>query len=172
MLGFNKKGQVLDYPIATFVLMFIGLLVFAPIMLKIMGEILTPVSATLTTMSGEAGASVDLIQTSFTNFWDYVIVIGFVVTVLLLFMSAFFIDTHPVFIVIYIILSMIIIMFSSSFVQILDSIYDSPNFLAEVNNLGMSDFLRGHFEMVVLGIIILSGVVIYGKLKYFRSGEF
>jgi hypothetical protein len=172
MINLNKKGQALDYPIATFIIVFIGLLLMAPIMLKITGDILEPVGASLGNLTGDAGTSIGNINQSFINFWDFIIVIAFIVTVLLLFMSAFFIDTHPLFIVIYIILSMIMVMFSSEFVRIIDSIYDSATFLGEVNNLGLVNFLRGHFEFIILIIIILSGVVIYGKLKYFRGGQY
>ena len=147
--------------------MVIVLLLLSPIMLKIVNEILTPFQAQVGNMSAEAGAGVATIHTSFLNFWDFIIVITFVVITLLLFISAFFIDTNPLFVVLYLILAFILMIFAPDMTRIIDQIYDSPQFLTEITSIPMSDFLRTHFEIITLGIIILSGVVIYGKLKYF-----
>ena len=60
--------------------------------------------------------------------------------------------------------------FAPDMISIVDKIYDSPQFLLETTQLPYTDFIRNNFATIILGIMILSGVVIYGKLKYFRGG--
>lgn len=165
----NKKAQ-LDFPIIAFIAILIMLIIFAPIMLKIVNSILTPFSAKVGNITAVAGVNVDTVRTSFIAFWDWVIIIAFLIQVILLFVSAFFIDTSPVFVVLYIFVCMLMMIFAPDMIQMVDRIYDSPQFLLETTQLPYTDFIRNNFATIVLGIMVLSGVVIYGKLKYFRGG--
>lgn len=165
----KKKAQI-DYPIIAFIAVVIMLILFAPIMLKIFNEILTPFSAKVGNITAVAGTNVDAVRTGFIAFWDWVIIIAFLIQMMLLFISAFFIDTSPVFTALYVLVCMLLMMFAPSMIDVVDRIYDSPEFLLETTQLPYTDFLRNNFAMIILGTMILSGVVVYGKLKYFRGG--
>lgn len=165
----NKKAQI-NYPIITFIVIGIMLIIFAPVMLKIFNEILTPFSAKVGNITAVAGTNVDAVRVSFVAFWDWIIIIAFLIQVILLFVSAFYIDTSPVFVPLYILVCILMMIFAPDMIQIVDRIYDSPQFLLETTQLPFTDFIRTHFATIILGIMVLSGVVIYGKLKYFRGG--
>ncbi len=165
----NKKAQI-DYPIITFIVIVIMLVVFAPIMLKIFNDVVNPFGAKVGNMTTVAGVNVAVVQTSFIAFWDWIIIIAFLIQVILLFVSAFFIDTSPVFVPLYILVCVLMMIFAPDMIQIVDRIYDSPQFLLETTQLPFTDFIRTNFATIILGMMVLSGVVIYGKLKYFRGG--
>lgn len=165
----NKKAQI-NYPIITFIIVVIMLIVFAPIMLKVFNSILIPFSASVGNVTAVAGTNVDTIRTSFIAFWDWIIIIAFLIQIILLFVSAFFIDTHPVFVPLYILVCIFMIIFAPDMIQFVDRIYDSPQFLLETTQLPFTDFIRNNFGTIILGVMVLSGVVIYGKMKYFRGG--
>jgi len=165
----NKKAQIY-YPIITFIVIVIILILLGPIMLKIFNEVTDPFSAKVGNMSAVAGRNVDTVRTSFIAFWDWIIIIAFLIQVILLFISAFFIDTSPVFVALYILVCVLMMIFAPDLIQVVDRIYDSPQFLVETTQLPFTDFIRSNFSTIILGIMVLSGVVIYGKLKYFRSG--
>ena len=165
----NKKAQI-DYPIITFIVVVIMLVVFAPIMLKIFNDVVNPFGAKVGNMTTVAGVNVAVVQTSFIAFWDWIIIIAFLIQVILLFVSAFFIDTSPVFVPLYILVCVLMMIFAPDMIQIVDRIYDSPQFLLETTQLPFTDFIRTNFATIILGMMVLSGVVIYGKLKYFRGG--
>lgn len=169
---FTKKGQIADYPIASVVVIFIALLLLAPVMLKIVNDILDPLTTQIGAMSGTGGDSVEKIHTTFVNFWDFLVVIGFLVVTLLLFISAWFIDTNPLFIILYVILSFVMITFAPDLIRVVDQIYDSSTYLTETTQLPLMDFLRSNFEIFILGIIIITGVIIYGKLKWGRGNDY
>ena len=165
----NKKAQI-DYPIITFIVIVIMLVVFAPIMLKIFNDVVNPFGAKVGNISAVAGVNVAVVQTSFIAFWDWIIIIAFLIQVILLFVSAFFIDTSPVFVPLYILVCILMMIFAPDMIQILDNIYDSPQFLLETTQLPFTDFIRTNFATIILGLMVLSGVVIYGKIKYFSGG--
>ncbi len=165
-----KKGQM-DYPIITFVGIVIALLILTPVFLKFSNEILNPYEAGVGNQSAVAGANVRYIHTTFIAFWDWIMIIAFLVSVILLLASAFFIDTHPFFLVLYIIFNLIMIVFAPNFIEAVDGIWDSAAFLTEATQAPMMDFIRQNFMIVILGVMIIAGVILYGKLKYISTSS-
>ena len=85
----NKRGQI---AIISFVGMVIVMLMLAPIVVKIVRSSVGGFSDQITPINAEAGASVDFIETTFLNLWDWVILLGFAFNIILLLISSFFID--------------------------------------------------------------------------------
>jgi len=169
----RKKGQ-LDYPLITFIGILLALLILAPVMLKIFTSIKTPVSSALGNVTG-AGA---IAQTNFNrvidtgvNMWDKVIVAAFFLAVLLLFVSAFFIDANPFFIIIYIFLNFMLMLFAPNIIDSLDNIYNSSDFATEVSYLSFMNFVRVHFGEFLVGVMVVTGIIIYGKVALFGGGR-
>jgi len=170
----NKKGQILDYPIITFIGIIIGLLILAPVMLKIMNSIQAPLSSQLGNITGGGGLiaqeNFNSVMTVAINFWDKVIIVAFIVAILLLFVSAFLITAHPLFIILYIIINFMVILFAPNIVDSLSKLYDSPQFATEVAMLSFIDSLRTNFAIFILGIMVITGIIIYGKVAIFGTG--
>ena len=162
------KGQM-EFPVLTFIVVVVILLFLAPVILKIVNAILNPISAQLGNQTAVAGRNVLFIQTSFTNFWDWIILIAFLIQVILLLVSAYFIDTHPIFLVLYVILAFVTILFVPTYQEILNAVWNNPQFATEVTDLPFMEFIKNYFELIVMGIIFISGIVIYGKLRYSKE---
>lgn len=169
----NKKGQ-LAYPIITFVGIIFGLILLGPIMLKMFNSIQAPFSDALLNQSDGGGvaaaAGFNKVMDTATTFWDKVLVAAFVLSLLLLFISAFLIDTHPVWIILYIFISFMLVMFAPDIVGTLSNIYDSPQFVDEVNQLTFFSTILTHFGEFLVGIIVVTGIIMYGKIKFFSGG--
>ena len=80
----NKKGQM-EYPIISFIVVLFGLIILSPFILKIYNSFVTPFGSALGNITEEAGTNVSHIATSFIGFWDFVIMIGFLLNIILLF---------------------------------------------------------------------------------------
>ena len=97
----SKKAQI-DFGPAVLIAIIIGLILMAPIMLRIIGTVtgtfFTQMNSTAPDAVAEASGAVDKVY----NFFDYLIIIGMFINVILLFISAWFIDTNPIFILLYI----------------------------------------------------------------------
>jgi len=63
-----------------------------------------------------------------------------------------------------------LVMFAPDIVGTLSNIYESPLFVDEVNNLTFFSTILSHFGEFLVGIIVVTGIIIYGKVKYFGSG--
>lgn len=170
----NNKAQ-LDYPIITFFIIVFMLLFMAPIMLKLFTSIRNPMSASLGNIS-EGGA---IGQTNFNkvidagiNLWDKVIVFCFVIAIMLLFVSAFFIDANPFFIIIYIFISFMLILFAPNIVEALDNIYDSALFSTENALLPFVVTIKDHFAAFLVGVMVITGIIIYGKIAFLGGNRY
>jgi len=168
----NKKAQF-NSPIVWFFIVVFGLLLFAPITLKVFNSINTPIQNNLGYISGAAGTlakqNFAAVMTPLVTFWDKVIIAAFAISIILLFISAFMIDTNPFWIILYIIINFVLILFAPSIIDSLASIYDSATFAVETNSLVFLDTLRTYFAEFLVGIMFVTGIIIYGKIWLLRS---
>lgn len=161
----------MDFPIITFAIIVIGLIVIAPIVLKFVNSTLTPFSSSLGNMSTAGGdiasANVSYVLGVFVNFWDGVIIFAFLFATILLFISAFLIDSHPFFMILYILMLFLTIVFAPEILQALDNIYEANAFATEVALIPFIDFIRLNFGIILTVIGVLTMIIIYARLRYF-----
>lgn len=166
MIPRNKKGQI-DYPIITFVILVFGLMLLAPIVLKIFNNIKTPMSNSLGNMTNGgavAQANFNKVMDTGIHFWDKVVLSAFILATLLLLISAFLIDTSPFWLILYIFISFMLVLFAGDIVGSLDNIYNSATFSTETASLSFIGSLRDNFGGILVGIIVITGIIMYGKI--------
>jgi len=158
----NRKAQMDIY---TFIVVVVALLILAPIMLKVVNSVLGGFSTAINSTSQVASENVDYIQTSFVTFWDWLIAIAFLVNIIMLFVYAFLTDTHPVFALFYLIGVVITLMFAHYVIVPIETIFGMSQFSTEVIQLPITGFILQTFDLILLGIIIVTGIITYGKFK-------
>jgi len=167
----NKKSQVES--IIIFFGIVIAIFITSIIILRITNEIMTPFSNQLKNMSSEgvqAGTEVASVQNKFASIWDWVIILLFLFNIILLFISAFLVDIHPAFLIVYIIAIIFLVIFGNSFAYVIDSVWDKMGTSVETAQTPMQQFIINNFNIIMLGIIALSGIIMYAKFRMF-SGQ-
>lgn len=165
----NQRGQI-AYGIIAFVVVAIGLFIIAPIVLNVVRSSIGGVADAVNSTHPQASTAGYYVRDSFTNLWDWVILLAFTINVVILLISAFLIDTHPVFVVLYILTLFFLFMFAPSMIDIVNETWSQPAFATETGlYLDGTSFLVEHFSTVLFAIAILSGVVLYAKIKMFPS---
>lgn len=167
----SKKAQF-EWGFASFIVVVITLIIIAPIMLDIVNRILGKTADNLSAMPGGAagGAAVDKINNTFINFWDWCIVIAYGVSLFLLLFSAFLVQTHPIFLIIYIIFGVLTFIFAPMFMDVTEKIYTNDEFdtahdgITVTEKIPMINYLREYFGIILLGIYIVSGVIMFVRL--------
>lgn len=162
----NKKGQF-DYPIVTFIALIFGLMILGIFILKIWNSFSVPFASSLANVSvggAQASTNFNTVMNTAINFWDKVLVSAFMLAVILLFISAYFIDAHPIFLIVYVLFSFMVMLFAPNIMQAMDSIYDSPSFATESAQLTFMNTIRTHFGEFLTGIMIITAIIIYAKL--------
>ena len=156
----RKKGE---FTPAAFFILIVVLIVIAPIILKVInsatGGVIDAVNQTMPSAAREGELAVEKV----TNLFDYLVLIAMLVTMVLLFVSSFFIDTHPVFIVIYIMAAFVLILLAPNVLDAVDDVWGK--FPTESGQLPFTDFMRQHLVGFLLGIMIVTGIIIYAKFK-------
>ena len=170
----NKKAQGGEIGIIAFVGVIIVLLFLAPILLKIVSTTLGSTSQAINSTSPLASSNMDYLTNKFVTFWDYLILISFLVSLLMLLIASFFIDTHPVFLVFYIMIAFLTVLFAPMILNSVDAVWENAGMTMQDGTMAslylpLTDFLRTNFGAVLLGVIVLSGIIMYAKIKYFSN---
>lgn len=169
----NKKAQSLS--IVFFFVIVLSVFILAVLLMSMVNTILDPFKAQISLVSNESATTVGKIQTSFSNTWDYAVVILFLFNTVLLLFSSFMVDIHPAFLVIYIITLAFLFMFGSTIVGSLDTLYNPTGVFGTGNvtaggnalqHMPITSWMLNNFTTVILGIAILSGIIMYAKFKF------
>jgi len=172
----KKKAQV-EFSPAIVIAVIIGLIIFAPIMIKIIGTttgtFFTQMNTSAPTAVAEASGAVDKVY----NFFDYLIVIAIFINIIVLFISAWFIDTNPVFIILYIMFAFIFVLFLPNLLDATDRIWDRMELVEDPwrdgsMNLTFTDWIRQNLIMTSVVVIALSGIITYAKFKMTSGGGY
>jgi len=167
----NKRGNSFVLPMATFIAVIVGILIISVVFIKLSNEILTPFGSQVGNMSRNAGLGVTKVADTFYEMWDWIIVISLVVQLVLLMASAFFIDTHPFFLILFIISNAFLIMFASGFETVLSEIFNSNDFsLLVITYMPMANFIRNNLMTIILGSMIMAGMAIFAKIRISQGG--
>jgi hypothetical protein len=163
----NKKGQAES--IIIFFIMIIALFTVSIITLRITHAVLTPLQSTIGNVSAPVGQAVGYVNNRFSAFWDYIIIFIFLLNIILLFVSSFLIDIHPAFIIIYIFAVIFLFIFGNQALYVLDSMWSVFGTSTETAQTPIQQFVLNNFQIIMLGIIILNGIIMYAKFKFFAG---
>jgi len=163
-----NRGQ---FAIVSFVGIFIVLLVLAPILLNIVTTLTGGFQDNIENIDANAGSKMDASVSKFTAWWDYIIVFVFTINILLLLITSFFIDTHPVFVLLYVFVGFLLFVFAPYVADMAYKIWDTPRYITDgtINNLSITSYLLDNFAIVLLMVFVLSGIIMYAKIKYFGN---
>lgn len=164
----SKKAQMAEGIIA-FVVVTLAVILLAPIILKIFNSVVAPLGNNVASMSPAANQSAMAISGKFNAMWDYVVIFAFTANILILLVSAFLVDIHPAFLVVYILTAVFSLIFAPSMFSAIDGIYDNSQFTTEVGQLTVTKFIFDNFGVILLAVIALSGIIMYAKFKMRRS---
>jgi hypothetical protein len=163
----KTKGQ---FDIALVIVTIIFLFTLAPILWHLVATFnsgFTNMSVTNPTLvSPQTNATVNYINTTFGNFWDFTTIMFFIIAVIILFISALFVDMNPIFFAIYIVFSILLILLTAGMSDMLTYIYNTTNPVqTEAQAMTMSGWFATHMVMVALMIIFITGIIMFGKLR-------
>ena len=161
-----KRGQTsLAIPIITFALIVIILLFAAPFFLKIFNSVVNPLQPILGNQSSAAGDAVGSISSSFTKWWDILIVMAFLANILIFLISAFLIDTHPAFALVFLLAGFFTIIFAPMIMDAVTQIWELPAFATESGQLPITNFLREYYGAIVTGVMMIGGIILYSRIR-------
>jgi hypothetical protein len=156
-----KVGQ---FDTLVFLVMFVILLIGAPLMFMFFHTVTTPVNAALAPLDPAVNTTMTYITNAYDNFWDWVILVLFIALTISLFLSSFMVNFHPIFVVLYIMLMFVMVIMIPMLMVPVDAV--NTQFAATIGgHLPYTDFLRTNIIPIVLAIMITSGIITYGKWK-------
>lgn len=165
----NKKGQISS--IIYFAGIVLVLIFLAPVLMKLVLSVSQPFGEAMATID-QTNKSVDAVnytEGKFTGMFDWILMFFFIFNVILVLVTAFLVDVHPAFLVVYVIGVFFLVVFAPMVLDAIDTIWTAPQFSVGDDNvvqyLPLMNFLRENFIWVILGVIVLSGIVMFGKYR-------
>ena len=163
----KRSGQAES--IIIFFGLVVAILIVSIIVLRLTNAVITPFQAQIGNMSVTAGSAVHQVHTSFARWWDYLIIGMFFINVIILLVSSFLVDIHPAFIIVYILAVIFLFVFGNYALLTLDNIWNMVGTATEQAQTPLQQFLINNFQLIMLGVVILSGIVMYSKFKFFGN---
>lgn len=166
----NNKAQIQS--IAFFIGVIIVLVMLAPIILKVGTTMLTKTANQFATIdnTNKSADVVTFTQSKLTGTMDWIVMLLVIFNILVLMVSAFLIDIHPAFVVVYIIGAMALVMTAPFTIMAAEKIYSSSSFSSMISYIPMTEFLMNNFSIVIVGVIVLTGIIMFAKVRLFSSG--
>ena len=165
----KKDGQVIS--IVAFFAITLSVFVVAFLLVSFTNTILSPVGTQLGNMSDTAGTAVTSVSDSFNTWFDVFIIVLFFLNVIILMISAFMVDVHPLFLIVYVMSAFLLMMFGGNMMSSINILWsDTGSFSNAIEHMPLTVWMLDHFTLVILSIIIISGIVMYSKFRYGSSG--
>lgn len=160
----NKGGQIEG--IIALIVFALFIFILGPVVLKIFSSMFGGFSAGLSQVDNVSADAVTFGLNRFTNFWDVALLLGFIANILVLFISSFMIDIHPAFIVLYIIGVFFLFVLAPDILNIVKPFQSNVgDFANQTANLAGTNWLYNNFAFVLLGIVFITGIIMFAKFK-------
>lgn len=170
-----KKGQIQG--IAFFIMLLVAVLIVAPIILKVAFTTLDQTATQLSNIdeTNRSSDNVVFVRDKITGSFDWLIMFLILINILVLLITAFLIDVNPAFLIMYIIGAFLLVITLPYTVAVAERIYSMPEFTVGSNNviqyIPMTEFILNNFGIVIVGVIVLSGIILYAKIKFGSRAE-
>ena len=164
----NKKGQTFT-GFMVFAVIAITLLLLSPILLKVWNSSIPAFGEAIRNQSEQAADTVEYVSGVYISFQDSIVLFCFLTLLILLIVSSVLIDVSSFFLVLYIIDGIFFFAFTPAVSPLLYQIYENPAFAPEIAQLPGLAFITEHFWPFILGVYMLSGILIFVKVRYLPS---
>lgn len=168
----NRRGQI-EFSPALFILFFI-VLAFSFILTSL---IINKFSVLF--MGGLSNLSINGVNESiaigeeiflrFNNLADYIVLSAFIINLIFLLLSAWFIRTHPFFVSIYLIISFITFLFIPNILNYLFNLLVDASLRIDYSNINVlfpkTFFILSNLPIIYLFVLFLYGIVLYNPFK-------
>ena len=156
-LGLNRKGNVFDIIYIMIVLFLIAVVTLVGIKVYDAWD----ESNTITSDTGNIiMQKADMTLTTLDGVFAFIIVMLFILVLI----SAFLINTHPVFFIVTLIMLIIALIIGAAFSNIFETL-TGDSLSGEAERLPIISELMGNLPFIVLVIIVAVAVVLYAKMK-------
>ena len=162
----NKKGQA-EFSPAIYIVGIIILIVLAPFILKIISSVKEGFTTALNDTDPQAIEEMNYGIDKVVGFMDYLLVTMFFASLIMLLISSFFIDTHPVFLILYILFAFIFILLLPNMMDAVDKVWSK--FPTETDSIPLTGWVENNMVLFTLSVFILTGIIMYAKFKWAGS---
>lgn len=159
----NKKGNIVWDGLTFIVILLVVGIVWVTAALSL-DEINTDMQSE-PDLSTEAKAHISDYNSSFTDTYDNLFLFAFVLLVIFLIISVFMINSHPIFLVISIILLIAVFVVAGFAANAYDDFASEDDIAPYANQFTFTSWIMRHLIEVMIGIVFIMAIVLFAKTK-------
>jgi len=156
----SKKGQAQDLLIYGIIIFILGIVIL--ISFKLITDINTQIQDN-DNMGASAKASVNKFKNNFATIFDAVYVLSVLLFSILMIVSVFLIDTHPIFFALSLPLFLAVLFVNVVLANALDDIGNNSVFATLYDQLNMMQFIASHWIALLSIVGFITLIVFYSK---------
>jgi len=158
----NKKAQA---DIVYVVALIIGIAVIVLITTTITTTLNTNFGDALGDISPEAQNATQTVFSIWHGWADSVAVIAIIFAIISLFIFSFLVNIHPIFLFLYIILTLFLAIFSPYIIGVLEDLFLRPEMADATAQLPATFWIIDNFGIILIAIIVISGIIMFAKIR-------
>lgn len=164
----SKKGNIAFESILILVILG-GMAIIAPIAYLVFTDLNTDIQADLDLSNETKSMSSDM-QTRFPSLLDGLFIFALVLLWIFAIVSAFLIDTHPIFFVVAIILLVFIIIIGGAVNNLFNDMAGDADFSTSFNAFPLTTWVMNNLVVVIVFLVVSMILALYGKNKFMGGG--
>ena len=157
-----KKGQDVNLLFAIVIFLALGIVIVAGF--RVVKELNTAVSR-MPTATQEAKDITQRVETNYVLWFDILFLIIFVLVFIALIASAFFIDTHPIFFIISMIMVVITGFIGGYIANAYSSFAETPTIQPDASSFVIIPYIFSHYIAIIVVVGIVTLIALFAKLR-------
>jgi hypothetical protein len=163
----NKKGLA---DVIIVMLIFFTIAISMLVMVMISNSLRSGMTPQLSALDNRSGTAFDNTLKVIPDMADTIFMIVLIGLIIGILITSFLFWSHPVFMILWIILSLGAMVLSVILGNIYETIATNPIFNTTITSIPMTQQVMTHFPLLMLGIIVISMIVIYAKSQQRNMG--
>jgi len=164
----DKRGSVLD--IIYIAVIIFGLAIAGVFVKLVTDKMHDTIPTQLNNTSPQGAAVTSAVFSGFSGMIDWITFAIFIGLLVVLVVTSFMFDSHPVFFWIFLFLSIFIFLLSVIFSNVYQTMETSPQLTSTIASMPRQTFILNYYPYIMLVTIALSVIIIYGKSRFAGPG--
>jgi hypothetical protein len=157
-----KKGQA---DIITFMILAVVIVIIAPVVMMIFNTSVQGFTAGFNSVDNSTANQLATMNNKFNSMYDLVVISVFIVNIILLFLTSFLVEVHPLFLVFYILTCVFAMIFIPATLTGAEGIWGANVISGYTTYLPATQFILDNYGAVMLVVMVITGIITYAKLR-------
>lgn len=168
-IGRNKRGMFLIDIIYMVILVFLMAIIFI-VAKKASYDLVEGMVVNNTALPQSVRDQGADMNAGSTGFWDFAFLFIFIALVIVLWISVWFIDTHPLFFILLVVIMIVVALLCMMFANTFETFMTDSAYTSTINEFTIIPFIMGNIVAIMIVIGFITGILLFAKTRSVSGG--